>query len=150
MLLASLILAANVIAVPHDARVASLASTLRANVARAIPSDSVVTVSIELQSLDVTVWNNAVISALTHREVFFGPEAAMTNAPPNFPSRSGNPRLSGTVVTGSYTVTDRSGNVLASEPFNLGFLDMSHFERRVPVLLEAGEYIAQRARLSGN
>jgi len=140
-----------IVTVRQDPRVNPVAASLQKFVADAVRHKHGVTISITLDANDVDLDNGWMISELTHAGPLFGAAAGLSDPPPNFPSRTGNVRLVGTVVTGTYTITDSTGNVLGSEPFNLGFLDMNHFERKVPVTRDAGQYIAQRVmRLSGS
>jgi hypothetical protein len=50
--------------------------------------------------------------------------------------------MSGTMVFGSYTITDSAGRILQAEPMNLGFLDFQN--RKLTVLHRTGAYLAER------
>ena len=134
----------SVVVVGHDDRVKFDARLLQRviedAVAAKVHDGRPVTVSVALDSKDVNETNEYLVGVLTRRVPLFGKATDFSNVPVT----TGRTFLgmSGTIVLGSYTITDSAGHILKSEPLNLGFLDYQN--RKLTVLHRAGTYLAER------
>ena len=133
----------NVMVIGHDDRVKADARLLQRviedAVAAKVHDGQAVTVSVALDSKDVNETNEHIVAVLTRAVPLFGSATDFSDAP-----KTGRTfqNLSGTIVFGTYTITDSSGHILKSEPLNLGFLDYQN--RKLTVLHRAGTYLAER------